>query len=135
MISESTKNRYSSAHATYSIQYHIVFCPKYRRPVLEPLREELMALFSQVAEEMEICIISMEVMSDHVHLFVTSKPSYEPQLIVDRMKGYTSRVLRARHEWLRKRLPTLWTRSYYIASVGNASAKTISKYIENQKGI
>ena len=135
MISESAKNRYSSTHATYSIQYHIVFCPKFRRPVLEPLRDELMTLFSQVAKEMEICIISMEVMSDHVHLFVTSKPSYEPQLIVNRMKGYTSRVLRARHEWLRKRLPTLWTRNYYIASVGNASAKTISKYIENQKGI
>ena len=76
----------------------------------------------------------MEVMPDHVHIFIEGKPSYEPQFIVNQLKGYTSRILRGRHQWLRSRLPTLWTRSYYIGSAGSVSAASIQKYIESQKG-
>ena len=118
------KERYSSAHSVYALRYHIVFCPKYRRKVLTPLEEELKQLF----------ILAMEVMPDHVHIFIEGKPSYEPQFIVNQLKGYTSRILRGRHQWLRSRLPTLWTRSYYIGSAGSVSASSIQKYIESQKG-
>ena len=74
-------------------------------------------------------------MPDYVHLFVLASPAITPQLIVNQMKGYTSHVLRERHDWLRSRLPTLWTRSYYIGSAGVVSQETIMKYIENQKNV
>lgn len=128
------KGRYSSAHAVYALRYHIVFCPKYRRKVLGPLEEELKQLFTQKAAELGLGILAMEVMPDHVHIFIEGKPSYEPQFIVNQLKGYTSRILRDRHQWLRSRLPTLWTRSYYIGSTGSVSASSIQKYIESQKG-
>ena len=116
------KERYSSAHSVYALRYHIVFCPKYRRKVLTPLEEELKQLFTQKATELGLAILAMEVMPD------------EPQFIVNQLKGYTSRILRGRHQWLRSRLPTLWTRSYYIGSAGSVSASSIQKYIESQKG-
>ena len=98
------KERYSSAHAVYALRYHIVFCPKYRRKVLTPLEEELKQLFTQKATELGLAILAMEVMPDHVHIFIEGKPSYEPQFIVNQLKGYTSRILRGRHQWLRSRL-------------------------------
>lgn len=128
------KERYSSAHAVHSLRYHIVFCPKYRRKVLGPLEGELKELFTEKAAQLGLQIIAMEVMPDHVHIFIEGKPSYEPQYIVNQLKGYTSRILRSRHQWLRSRLPTLWTRSYYIGSAGSVSAASIQKYIESQKG-
>lgn len=73
--------------------------------------------------------------ADHVHVFLTAPPSLEPQYIVNQLKGCTSRILRQEHKWLRSRLPTLWTRSCYIQSVGTVSASTVEKYIENQKGV
>jgi putative transposase len=135
MATESTLKRYTSAHAVFSLSYHIVFCPKYRRPVLSPLEEELKALFQEKAMEMGLTIKAMEIMPDHVHIFLTAPPSLEPQYIVNQLKGYTSRILRQEHKWLRSRLPTLWTRSYYIGSVGTVSASTVEKFIENQKGV
>ena len=83
------KRRYSSAHAVYALKYHIVFCPKYRRKVLGPLEEELKELFTQKATELGLEILAMEVMPDHVHIFIEGKPSYEPQFIVNQLKGYT----------------------------------------------
>ena len=73
---------------------------------------ELRELFEQEAKELNARIEAMEIMPDHVHLSVLASPAITPQLIVNQMKGYTSHVLRERHDWLRSRLPTLWTRSY-----------------------
>ena len=106
MASEKNLNRYSAAHAVYNLHYHIVFCPKYRRPVLETLESELRELFEQKAKELNVKIEAMEIMPDHVHLVVLASPAITPQLIVNQMKGYTSHVLRERHDWLRSRLPT-----------------------------
>ena len=89
----------------------------------------------QKAKELNVKIEAMEIMPDYVHLFVQASPAITPQLIVNQMKGYTSHVLRERHDWLRSRLPTLWTRSYYIGSAGVVSQETIMKYIENQKNV
>ena len=146
MASEKNLNRYSAAHAVYNLHYHIVFCPKsksfdfghypkYRRPVLETLESELRELFEQKAKELNVKIEAMEIMPDHVHLVVLASPAITPQLIVNQMKGYTSHVLRERHDWLRSRLPTLWTRSYYIGSAGVVSQETIMKYIESQNNV
>ena len=75
----------------------------------------------------------MEIMPDHVHLFIKSTPIHAPHFIVGQLKGYTSRILRLEFQSLKSKLPTLWTRSYYIESVGHISEATIKKYIEDQK--
>jgi putative transposase len=76
----------------------------------------------------------MEVMSDHVHLFLKTDPTNSPHFIVHQLKGYTSRVMREEFPSLKSRLPSLWTRSYYCESVGHLSEETIRQYIEDQKG-
>jgi putative transposase len=72
-------------------------------------------------------------MPDHVHLFLKAKPTASPHWIVGQLKGYTSRILRQEFKILRTRIPTLWTRSYYIETIGHISEETIKKYIEDQK--
>lgn len=82
---------------------------------------------------MGLTIETMEVMADHVHLFVKASPTDSPQWIVGQLKGYTSFNWRKEFLTLRSRLPTLWTRSYYVESVGHISETSVSKYIEDQK--
>ena len=106
-------NRYtSSSHCVYNLGYHIVFCPKYRRKVLvDGIDERLKELLKEKAQELEITIESMEVMPDHVHLFIRSKPTYAVHFVVNQLKGYSSVKLRKEFPKLKSRLPTLWTRS------------------------
>lgn len=85
------------------------------------------------AEEINVCIENIEIMPDHVHLFIKTKPNLAPQFVVAQFKGYTSHELRNEFSILRTRIPTLWTRSYYCESVGHISEKTVKKYIEGQK--
>jgi putative transposase len=85
------------------------------------------------AKEIGVEIEKMEILPDHIHLFVKGDPTKAPHWIVQQFKGYTSRMLRQRFSFLRTRLPTLWTRSYYCESVGHISEATIKKYIEEQK--
>lgn len=131
-----THDRYArNAGAVYSLQYHIVFCPKYRRGVLVgEVADALKSLLLQKAQELELEIKAMEVMPDHVHLFVAGDPTDAPQRIVAQFKGFTSRELREWFPHLKSRLPTLWSRSYFIASVGAVSEETIQRYIAAQKG-
>ncbi len=125
----------TSATAVYNLSYHLIWCPKYRRPVLVgEIADRLDELLKQKAKELEIEIVETNIMSDHVHLFVKTKPIYAPQFVVGQLKGYTSRLLRQEFGSLRSRLPTLWTRSYYVDSVGKLNEYTIRKYIEEQKG-
>jgi putative transposase len=124
-----------NAGATYSLKYHIVWCPKYRRAVLiGAVADRLKVLLSEKSAELGMEIQALEVMPDHVHLFVESDPTRCVAEIVNRLKGYTSRVLRAEFPSLRSRLPTLWSRSYYAGSVGHVSAATVERYIAEQKG-
>jgi putative transposase len=76
----------------------------------------------------------MEVLPDHVHLFIKTDPTAAPHWVVQQFKGFTSRTLREAHPSLVSRLPTLWTRSYYCESVGHISEATVRRYIEEQKG-
>ena len=119
----------------YNIGYHLIWCTKYRKDVLkDAVARRIKELFNEKAEELGVEIASMEVMSDHVHLFVKSKPTYPPHFIVNQMKGYSSRVLRKEFPKVRSRIPCLWSRSYYCEPVGHISEETIIRYIENQYG-
>jgi REP-associated tyrosine transposase len=129
-------SRYAqNAGAVYALKYHVVWCPKYRRPVLVgAVADRLRALLGEKAVELGMTIHALEVMPEHVHLFVESDPTRCVAEIVNRLKGFTSRVLRQEHPSLRSRLPTLWSRSYFAASIGHVSAATIERYIAEQKG-
>jgi len=123
-----THNRTSVA----LINYHIVFCPKYRRKLLvDAVKSRLESLVKEVSAKNKWDILAMEVMPDHVHLFVSADTKTKPHMVVKRFKGRTSRFLRAEFRDLRK-MPTLWTRSYFLSTAGNVSAATIKKYIEQQ---
>jgi putative transposase len=130
-----TTNRWTHSNTTvYNIGYHIIWCPKYRRKVLTGKVEvRLGQLLLKKAEEIGVSIIEMQIMPDHVHLFVKASPVASPHWIVQQLKGYTSHELRNEFESLRTRLPTLWTRSYYVESCGHISEDSIRKYIEEQK--
>ena len=125
----------TSATAVYNLSYHLIWCPKYRRPVLvEDVHNRLLELIIQKAKEIDVEIVEANIMPDHIHLFVRTKPIHQPQFVVGQIKGYTSRVLRKEFPKLKSRLPTLWTRSYYVDSIGKLNEYTIRKYIEEQKG-
>jgi putative transposase len=126
----------SSKGCVYNLGYHIIWCPKYRRPVLvDDVEIRLKELLYIKAESLDIIIEKMEIMPDHVHLFIKAKPVDAPHFIAGQLKGYTSRIIRQEFSKIKSRLPTLWTRSYYIESVGHISEATILKYIENQKNV
>ena len=126
----------SSSHTVYNIGYHIVFCPKFRRKVLvDGIDVRLKELFMEKADELGITIERMEVMPYHVHLFVKSRPTYAVHFVVNQLKGYSSVTLRREFPKLRSRLPTLWTRSYFVESIGHISEETVKRYIEEQKGV
>ena len=123
-----------SAGCVHNLHYHVVFCPKYRKPVLvgevaQALDETLRAK----AAELDVEVEALEIMPDHVHLFVAVPPTDAPQHFVNQFKGYSSRILRQRFPHLVRLLPTLWSRSYYVGSAGHVSAETIQAYIAAQK--
>lgn len=117
------------------MNYHFVWCPKYRRKVLVGnVEKRLKDLLVERAQTMGCRIISLETMPDHVHIFVEAPPTATPNRIVASLKGYTSRVLRQEFLELTTKLPTLWTRSYFVSTHGHVSMDVIKKYIEEQKG-
>lgn len=136
MLTHMARDRYAkNAGAVFNLKYHVVWCPKYRRPVLvPPVDARLKELFNQIAAEHGFLLHAVEVMPDHVHLFVEADPTRSPAEIVNRFKGPSSRFLRQEFPHLRSRLPTLWSRSYFASTVGHVSEETVRKYIENQKG-
>ena len=120
-------------HARYNINYHFVWCPKYRRPVLTgEISDRLVELIPQKVKELRGEILELIVRPDHVHLSVSFPPDLAPKQIMHRLKGYTSHQLREEFPQLKSRLPSLWTRSYYAGTAGNVSSETIRKYIESQ---
>jgi putative transposase len=124
----------SSKHAVYNCAYHLIWCPKYRRKVLvDGIDERLKQLLLQKASEHGWVIENMEVMPDHVHIFIKATTNDAPVYIVSQLKGFTSFTLRNEFPKLKSRLPTLWTRSYYCETIGHISESTIKKYIDEQK--
>ena len=97
--------------------------------------KRLKEIIQQTAAEFEATIIEVEVMPDHVHLLCEVDPQFGVHRLVGYMKGRSSRQLRQAYSWLRSRLPTLWTHSYFVATVGGAPLSMIKQYIENQKKV
>jgi putative transposase len=127
-MSDYTKNN----KAVYLLQYHVIWCPKYRKAILiGEIKTKLEQIIKEVCAEHNMTIKAMEVMPNHVHLFVSADPKMTPYKIVKNIKGRSSNVLRKQFPELMK-LPSLWSGSYFISSIGNASEETIQRYIEEQ---
>lgn len=123
----------ASSHSTYNVAYHIVFSPKYRYNLLGyRAAERLKTLLLQAASHLGIVIQAMEVMPDHVHLFITARPATSIPQVIRYLKGYSSYFMRMGFAYLR-RYPSLWTQSYFAETVGHISEKTVVHYIEHQK--
>ena len=104
-----------NAGSVFALKYHFVWCLKYRRKVLVgEVAEELRSLLYQKAQELGVTVEALEIMPDHVHLFIESDPTEAPQRLANQFKGHTSRILRQKFPGLRSRLPSLWSRSYYV---------------------
>lgn len=130
------KNFKSNNNVVYSCKYHIVWTPKYRRKVLvNGVDTRLSELLKQIAEEIKVDIIEMEVMPDHVHLLIEVDPQFGLHKAVKRFKGATSRYLRLEFPELKSRLPSLWTNSYFVSTVGGAPWEIVKQYIQNQKEV
>jgi putative transposase len=125
----------NNRNIVYSCKYHVVWCPKYRRPVLvDGVDVRLKEIIHQTATELQAEVIELEVMPDHVHLLCEVDPQFGIHRLTKRLKGCSSRLLRQEFPWLKSRLPTLWTNSYFVATVGGAPLEVIKQYIEQQKG-
>ncbi len=126
----------SNNNVVYSCKYRVVWCPKYRRKVLvDGVDTRLKEIAHEVANEMSFDILEMEVMPDHVHVLLEVDPQLGIHKAVKRIKGRSSHDLRIEFPWLRKRLPTLWTNSYFVSTVGGAPLSAIKQYVENQKNV
>lgn len=123
-------------HTTTSvslINYHLIWCPKRRRRVLvNAVQVRLDGLIREVAAELDCTVLALEIMPDHLHLFLSAPPTLAPNQIVRRIKGRSSRVLRQEFPHL-LRLPSLWTRSYFVSTAGHVSSQTIQRYIAEQR--
>lgn len=124
----------SNNNVVYRCAYRVVWCPKYRRPVIEgDVAARLKQIIREVTAERECNIIELETMPDHVHLLVECDPQYGIHRLVKQIKGRSSRVLRQEFPSLKSRLPTLWTNSYFVATVGGATLEVVKQYVENQR--
>ena len=127
-------NYKSNNNVVYSCKYHVIWCPKYRRKVLiGAIADRLKELIHQSAIDHQSEVIELEIMPDHVHLLVEVDPQYGIHRLVKQIKGQTSRILRQEFQSIKSRLPTLWTNSYFVSTVGGAPLAMIKQYIENQK--
>lgn len=118
----------------YKNQFHIIFCPKYRRKVLvDGVDTRLKEILYEEASDMNVEIKAIEVMPDHVHLFIEFDPRMNLHKVIKTLKGVSSHKLREEFPYLKSRIPSLWTRSYFSSTVGHVSEETIQQYIESQK--
>lgn len=138
-------------NVTYRCHYHVVWCPKYRRKVITsldptlhnppiegdpgPVDERLKQIIRDVCDETGSELLELETMPEHVHLLVDCDPQYGINRLIRLIKGRTSRYLRREFPSLKRRIPTLWTNSYFVATVGGAPLTIVKQYIENQRNV
>lgn len=129
-----SKEYHSSYHLIYSCQYHVIFCPKYRRKILKDGKDvRLKEMFLQIAEDNDFQILEMDVMPDHVHLLIDCNPRFGIMECVKALKRQTAHDMRQEFPDIVSKLPSLWTRSCFVSTVGAVSLETVMKYIESQK--
>lgn len=133
-IANQSKQYRSDEHLVFSCQYHVIFCPKYRRKVLcNGLDERFKDIVLNEQARGAYMVLEMEVMPDHVHLLLDVSPRIGVFKTVCHIKALTSRILRKEYPSLKTRMPSLWTRSSFISTVGSVSLDVVRGYIENQK--
>ena len=126
----------SNNNVIYSCKYYVIWCPKYRRSVLaNGIDTRLEEIIHTVCNELIAEILQLEVMPDHVHLLVEVDPQFGIHRLIRRIKGRSSRLLREEFPVLRSWLPSLWTHSYFVSTVGGAPLEIIKPYIEQQKRV
>jgi len=127
----------TSAHAVYDLKYHFVWIPEYRKHVLEgEVAEATKEILRKIAETYSMEIDTLEVVEDHVHVFLSAPPRYAPARVMQIMKSLSARELFGRFPWLRRKLwgGELWGDGYFVRSVGDqVTADVIRRYIEYQK--
>ena len=120
----------------YSLQYHIVWCTKYRKQLfVSGLEEEVKEHLREVADDLQAKIITMEVMPDHIHLLLDCKPQFRPSDAIKIFKGNTARWMFLAHPELKKQLwgGHMWNPSYFIATVSDRSLDQVERYIREQR--
>ena len=126
----------SNRNVYYSCKYHVVWCPKYRRKVLvDRVAERLATIIREVCQEHQAEVVRLEITPDHVHVLVEVDPQFGIHRLVRLIKGRSSRFLRQEFPILKRKLPTLWTNSYFVSTVGGAPLSAMRQYIENQKHV
>ena len=126
----------SNRNVVYACKYHVIWCPKYRRNVLlDGVDKRLKTIIRDTCTNLKSELIELEIMPDHVHMLVEVDPQFGVHKLVKRIKGGSSRTLRAEYPWLRKRIPTLWTNSYFVSTIGGAPLEIVKQYIEQQKHV
>lgn len=129
MLTQADYNTHN--HVKFLVNYHFVFIPKRRRKVLTgAIATRVRQIFAELAIEKGWDILALEVAPDHIHLFISVKPTDTPHLIIKVFKGRSSRYLRQEFPELLK-LPSLWTSSYFVSTAGNISSESVRKYIED----
>lgn len=133
-LSNPGKNYQVSGNVTYCCQYHVLFCSKWRRKVLNgPIAEHLRGLIEEKQGELGYILLGLEIAPDHVHLLLEIPPTVSVCSTVGRIKAQTSHVLRESHRELRTRIPTLWTRACLVSTVGNVALGDIETFLEEQR--
>ena len=126
-------------HAKTRLRYHIIFCTKYRRKCLNPIRDVVIESFREAERRSHFKIHHMELDEDHIHFLVSFPPKYPIEQTVSRMKQFSIKYvyddMNANYHlrkfyWRKKK--TLWTRGYFCSTIGNVSEERIKEYIENQ---
>jgi putative transposase len=126
----------SNNNVVYSCKYLVIWCPKYRRDVLKDGADiRLKEIIREVCSECGAEVLEMEIMPDHVHLLVEVDPQYGIAKLVKNIKGRSSRALRQEFRWCRTRIPTLWTNSWFVSTIGGAPLEVVKQYIEQQKHV
>jgi len=124
----------SNGNVVYQCTFRVVWCPKYRRPVITgDVDTRLKQIIGDVCAERDAPIKELETMPDRVLLLATVDPQYGIHRLVKQIKGRSSRLLRQEFPHLRRRLPTLWTNSYFVATVGGSTQEAAKRYIQNQR--
>jgi len=129
------KDYRKSAHCIYDVKYHVVWITKYRKPVLvEEIGRRVREVIRRICTSLDVEIIKGNIRRDHVHLLVSVPPTLAVSKLVQRMKGVTSRILLQENRGLNKAFwgRHLWSRGYFVASVGDVTEEVIARYIEDQ---
>jgi len=124
----------SNRNVVFSCKYHVVWCPKYRRKILTGKVEgRLKDIIREICEEKDAQLLEVECDRDHIHILLDVDPQFGIHRMIKMIKGRSSKILRDEFPFLKRMLPTLWTNSYFVSTVGGAPISVVKQYVESQK--